>query len=322
MLILIAYIVIFLASCASLALASKWLIGALARIAMVLQIKEFIVAFFLMAFAATVPNLMIGIMAAIHKIPELSFGDVIGGNLIDLSLVLGLGALLSRNGLPADSQTVQKSSFFTIIITVLPLLLILDGTLSRIDGVILISSFICYVFWVFSKKERFAKVYENCPTCFDFKQFIKDFFIISLGAIFLFAGSKGIIESASYFSEMFKLPLSLIGLLIVGLGNCMPEAFFVMRASKKGENWMIIGELMGGVIMCATLVLGIVSIITPIQIENFSPFAVARAFMIIVAMFFLFSLKTGHKITRREGGALIGIYVLWLLVEVFIKYFQ
>ena len=314
------YVFIFLASCFLLGFSSKWLIGALSRIALFFKIKEFVIAFFLMAFATTIPNLIVGIISALHKIPELSFGDVIGGNIVDLSLVLGLGVLLSKAGIPAESRVVQKSSIFTIFIAIFPLLLILDGNLSRVDGFLLLLSFFCYIFWIFSKRERFTKVYNDLTEPLNLKRFFKDFSIIIIGITLLLAGAQGIIKSASFFSAAFGLPLSLIGLLIVGLGNCLPETFFVIRAAQKQESWMILGNLMGSVIMCATLVLGIVSLISPITITNFSPFAVARIFMVISILFFLLYVKTGKKISKNEGIFLIGIYVLYLLAEIFMRY--
>jgi len=317
----ILYIFIFLTSCLLLAFSSKWLIGALSRIALFLKIKEFIVAFFLMAFAVSIPNLIVGIISAIQKIPELSFGDVIGGNIVDLSIVLGLGALISRAGISADSRTVQTSSIYTIFVAVLPLVLIFDGRLSRIDGLLLILIFACYIFWIFSKKERFTKIYDHSPKSLSSKRFLKDLFILIGVALLLLIGAEGVIKSASFFAEEFNLPLSMIGLLVVGLGNCLPETFFTLRAAKKGEDWMVLGDLTGGVVVTATLVLGIVALICPIQIADFSPFAAARIFLIIAAIHFLLCIRTGQKITKREGLHLIGIYVAYLLVEIFMRYF-
>ena len=76
----------------------------LSRIALFLKLKEFVVGFFIMAFAASLPNLFVGIVAALNKIPQLSFGDVIGGNIVDLSLVIGLAALLSGGGFPLKAD--------------------------------------------------------------------------------------------------------------------------------------------------------------------------------------------------------------------------
>jgi len=312
-------ILIFLISCFLLAFSSKWLIGALLRIALFLKLKEFVVGFFLMAFAVSLPNLFVGITAALNKIPELSFGDVIGGNIVDLSLVIGLAALLSRGGLSAQSRTVQGSSIFTIFIGILPLFLISDHYLSRLDGVLLIFSFIIYISWLFSKKERFTKVYNHAPKTINFKNFLKDLIFLTLTIFLLLIGAKGVVSSALVFSVVLNLPLGLIGLFIVGLGNCLPEIFFSIQAAKKGQDWMILGDLMGGVVMTATLVLGTVALISPIRIADFSPFAIARIFLIISALFFLFCLRSGSKISKKEGILLLLIYIFFLITEILTK---
>jgi cation:H+ antiporter len=103
---------------------------------------------------AIIPNLIIGIVSALNGIPELSFGDVIGSNIFDISIVIGLAALLSRGGLSSSSKTVQTSALFTLFIALLPLLLVFDGILSRADGIILLVSFLIYSAWLFSKKEQ------------------------------------------------------------------------------------------------------------------------------------------------------------------------
>lgn len=313
------YIFIFTISCLLLTFSSKWLVRALSRIALFLQMKEFVVAFFLMAFAASIPNLFVGIISALNKIPELSFGDVVGGNIVDLSLMIGLAALISKGGLTANSRTVQRSSIFTIFIAVLPLFLIFDGQLSRGDGILLILSFLFYITWLFSKKERFSKIYNHAPESINFKNFLKDLLIIIGGIILLLVGAIGIVKSASFFSQVFNLPLGLIGIFIVGLGNCLPETFFTIQAARKGQDWMILGDLMGGVVITATLVLGIVALICPIEVINISPFAIARIFLIISALFFFFFIRTGQRVSRREGFFLLGLYFLFLLVELLTK---
>jgi len=314
---ILSYVLLFLLSCFLLAFSSKWLVGALSKIALFLKVKEFVVGFFIMAFAASLPNLFVGIVSALNKIPQLSFGDVIGGNIVDLTLVLGLAALVSGGGLSAKSRTIQGSSLFTIFIGVFPLLLIADSRLSRSDGILLILSFFVYMVWLFSKKERFAKIYDHSREKLDWKSFIKNLIILIASVFLLLVGAELIVRSASYFSSLLDLPLSLIGLFIVGLGNCLPEAIFSIQAAKRGHDWMILGDLMGGVVMCATLVLGVVSLISPITITNFSPFAIARIFLILSALLFLFCLRSDRKISKKEGIGLIGLYIIFLIVEIF-----
>lgn len=294
--------------------------GGLTRMAKFLGWREFVVAFFVVAFAATIPNFFVGISSAIHKIPQLSFGDIVGGNLIDLTLAVAIATLFAK-GLPAESRTVQTTSIFTIIIAILPLLLILDGTLGRGDGIILILVFGFYIFWLFSKRERFTMIYDGSkiPIIKEFRNFIKDLGKVILGIMILLLAAEGIVRASSFFAQSLNLSLALIGILIVGIGNSIPETYFAIASARRGKTWMILGDLMGSVVAPATLVLGIVALICPIEIFDFSSFAIARFFLIIAAIFFFFFVRTGRKITKKEALFLLGIYITFILVEILTK---
>ncbi len=313
---MILQIAILLGSFLLLTLAGKWLIDALSRIGICLKLKEFVLAFFVVGIGATIPNLVIGVVSALNGIPELSFGDVVGSNIFDISIVVGLAALISRGGLSSNSRTVQGSAIFMVAIALLPILLIFDGNLSRADGIILLAGFVAYTAWLFSKKDRFTKVYENCSQNFSTWEIIKDVFTILAGLILLYIGGQGIVYAATFFYETFNLPLGLIGIFIVAIGTCLPETLFSLQAVRKGQDWMILGSLMGNIAITSTFILGIVSLITPIKIVNFSPFVIARLFLIIAVVAFFFLARTGHKITRKEGLVLIGIYIAFLITEI------
>jgi cation:H+ antiporter len=322
---MILQIVLFIASCFILSWLSTGLIKVLIQIAKYLGWREFIIGFFVMAFATSLPNLFVDVSAALRGMPNLAFGDVVGGNLVDLTLIMGLAVLFGKkSSTTTKSKTVQTSAIFTGVIAILPLLLILDGYLGRIDGIILLLSFVVYVFWMFSKQERFVKVYS--ATKKEKKDIYGAFwFLINISKLVLFlallvATSFVIINSAQIFSEKLGASLSLIGILIIGLGNCFPEAYFSIISAKRGEGWLALGDLMGSVIVCATLVLGIVALLVPFRIDDFSPFFVARIFTIIAIVFYLLVIRTGKQITKKEGLLLLSIYVIFLLTEVFIKF--
>jgi len=310
------YILIFIISFIVLALSSSWLVDHLNRLAKFWGLKEFVVAFFTMALAGTIPNFSVGISSVIHGIPELSFSEIVGGNIIDLTIAVALVVLISKGGLSLPSRAVQGSAVFTLIIAILPLLLVLDGNLARMDGLVLIFAFISYVAWLFSKKERFSKTYDHMTESIGFKDIIRSIIALLITVVLLLAAAEGIVRSATYFSTFLNLPLVLIGILIVGLGNALPEIFFGIQAARKGQSWMVVGNLMGAIIFPATLVLGLVVLASPIEITNFSPFIIGRFFLIISAIFFLLFLRTGRKITRNEAWFLLLLYLLFILAEV------
>ncbi len=314
----LSYAILFLISAFLLAFSSRWIVGIVSRIGLFLRVKEFVIGFFVMAFAVSLPNFFVGLISAFNGASQLSFGDVIGGNIVDLSIVIGLAVLVSKGGISADSRTVQGSSIFTIIAGTLPLFLIYDRELSRVDGLLLILSYFIYVSWLFSKKDRFSKVYNHARMP-SIKHFLRDLFSLAVSIVLLLLGAAGIVKSALFFAEFFNVPLGIIGLFVVGVGNCLPETFFCIQAARKNQDWMILGDLMGGVVVTATLVLGIVSLISPIEIIDFSPFAIARIFLVISALFFFFSVRNDRKISKKEAILFFLVYIAFIAVEVLTK---
>jgi cation:H+ antiporter len=228
----------------------------------------------------------------------------------------------SKKGIPAKSKTVQMSAFFTTAIAALPLLLISDAGLSRIDGAILILTFFIYAFWIFSKKDNFTKEYSTAKKekkTMDVFWLLRNSAKLLLLLALLLAASFVAIDTAQFFSKALGASLALVGVLIVGLGNCFPETYFSIISAKKGEGWMVLGDLMGSVIVCASLVLGIVALIAPFRIDDFSPFVIARAFVLIAVVFYFFAIRSDRKITKKEGLLLLSIYILFLLTEIFFR---
>lgn len=318
---------IFVVSMFVVAWSGPWLVVSLTRIAKYLGWREFVVAFIMMAFVASLPNFFIGVTSAFRGIPELSFGDVSGNNLVALTLAVALAVLLSGRAIPAEGSTLQLSALFSVSIAILPLLLILDGNLSRADGILLIFVFIFYIVWLFSKGDRFRQVYSEkaemlkasareLPEVIEFKDFLRALGSTALGAFLLVAGADGVVWSASYFADALNLSIPVIGILLVGSGNALPEIYFAISAAKKGQTDMILGNLMGSVMVPASLVLGLVVLINPIENVDLSPFAIARFFLILSAGLFYLAARTGKKITKKEAFVLLGVYITFVLVEI------
>ena len=286
-----------------------------------MQWKEFVITFFVMAFATSLPNFFVAFNSIARGLPEIALGDIIGGNLADMTLVLAIAVFFSKKGLGANSEMVQTSAVFTSVVAALPILLIWDGQLGRIDGIILILSFLAYTAWVFSKKSNFTKVFNgaNANYAMDFKGFLYNLFKIALLLALLVVASHIVVSSAQYFSGKLGISLALTAILIIGLGNVFPEAYFSIISARKKENWMVLGELMGSVVICATLVLGFVAIVYPFEIKDFSAFIGARTFMLLAVIISLIFIKTGKKITKKEGIVLLLVYIAFLLVEIFIQ---
>jgi cation:H+ antiporter len=312
---LLVYISIFILSCIFLYFSGELIVKGLLRLARFFGVTEFVVAFFVMAIAASLPNLFVGITSALKGIPELSFGDIMGNNIIALTLAVGLAVFFSpKKEIPAENKTVKYTSFFTIIAAILPIILITDGNLTRADGLILICFFIYYIYWLFSKKERYSKIYEKhqLEIIKETKYIFIDVTKISSGILILIIAAQGIVISSSSIATLVGVPLVFIGILILGFGSALPEVYFAISSAQKGEVGLILGNLMGAVIIPATLILGIISLIQPINNIDLEFSIINRAFLIIAAIAFLIFSKTDQKISIRESYILITIYLAFV----------
>ncbi|KKP56412.1 MAG: hypothetical protein UR50_C0003G0038 [Parcubacteria group bacterium GW2011_GWC1_34_10] len=310
-------IAIFLASCGILYISGELVVTSLVKLSHFLGLKEFVVAFFVMAFASSLPNFFVGITSAMEGIPQLSLGDVFGNNFTALTLAVAVAVLFSpKKEIQIESQTVKSSLIFTICVAILPIILLIDGVLSRADGFILLFLFIIYLGWLFSKKERFTKKYrEEEPKNWKkiLNESLKNIGKVLLGIILLFIATQGVVGSASFFASSFKISISLVGLLIVGFGNALPEVYFSIASARKGETFMILGNLLGSIVIPATVVLGVVALIHPVVISNASFLLISRLFMIAATLFFLIFVRTHSTISKKEAFMLLGLYFLFIV---------
>ncbi len=308
-------ILIFILSFVLLGLAAHWTVNSIAFLARYFKWREFVLVYFVLVVGAAIPNLSVGLFSSMQKVPDLFFGDVIGNSLITLTLIAGLAALTNK-GLRADSRLVQQSSLFVIFAATLPLLLIMDGNLSRGDGFVLLIFFFLYSGWLFSKRRLFEHTYNGEESKTPKTSFLKSLLGIIFGIPFLILAGKLIVDSSIFFAETFNLSLAIFGVLIVAIGTSLPELFFVVMAAKKSNNWLALGGIIGDVIVLPTFGLGIIAIFSPIEITVFSTFLPLFIFLLIASIIFVWAIRTGRKITSQEAIVLLSVYGCFLIYEI------
>ncbi len=305
---------IFIIACLVLVISGTLLIKALPKIASYLKISGFVIGFILIALSTSAPELFIGITSALNRTPILSLGDVLGSNIINLTLVIGLVAIFAR-GIQVKGKVVKRDLFYTFIITLLPLFLMLDRQLSRLDGIVLLLVFLFYLISLLSQKRNRV---ENALKI-SRKEFFKNCFLFSIGIILLLISAQAIVHFGSLLALELGLPLILIGIAIVALGTSLPELTFQINAVIAKREEMALGDLLGSVSANSALVLGIVAIICPIDITDFSLFLVVAGFLIIALILFTILVRTKEKLTWKEGMILIFLYIIFIFVEFSVK---
>jgi cation:H+ antiporter len=138
----------------------EWVVKSLSKIASLLKMKEFVIGFILMALSTTMPELFVGITSGINKNASLALGTVLGSNIVNVTLVIGIAAILGR-GMKVSLKTVKTDMRYMLAIAAVPVILMLDGQLSRLDGIMLLGVFLFYMGKQIRNIPLFTKLVRN-----------------------------------------------------------------------------------------------------------------------------------------------------------------
>lgn len=292
----------------------------LQRFAKITGMEKFALTGFLMAFATSVPELFVGVVAAMEGRPRLALGNVVGSNIANISLVIG-GAVLVGGTIGVVGEFLKKDVFSVFLAGALPMVLLLDDALTRVDGMILLLIYGAYNWGVLGANKK-IKRYPNRKF---FKKVMqkmgkekggKSLASIFLGVALLLFSAEMLVKTAQSLAMTFNIPVFMIGLFVVAIGTSLPELSFEIGAIRRKQIAMMFGDLMGSVVANSTLVLGIVSVISPIYLTNgIEPYLLATMFFVIIfAVFWLF-VKSKKKLERWEGVVLLILYLIFAWLE-------
>lgn len=316
-------------------------VDALGKISAFFRWSEFLVAFILMGFMTSVPELFVGVSSALGGVANLSLGNLIGANVVNLTLVMGLAAILSR-GIKVETSIAKRDAILTLVIVVIVLAMLLDGMLSRVEGAILIFIFFIYLLQLFhANQKRFPYFVVRILQALRFsvngdkfqrdyeahngekkkvKEIFWDFVKFGIGAVLLLGSAKLIVYLASAVAGSLGLPMVFLGLVILSIGTTLPELTFGIKAVLSGRKEMILGNTFGSVIVNMVFVLGIVALISPIVISAYAVFMGSMVFLIILLIVFATFVRSQGRLSWKEGMVLVLLYVIFLVGEFMMNY--
>jgi len=308
--------VFFAISALFLVASGIFLVKSLEKIAKFLHVSEFIAAFLIMAVATSIPELFVGISSAISGNPELSLGNILGANIIDITLLIGIFVVLAR-GIKISSKKIEPGTYFMFFsVLILIVLYFIGNSLSRIDGIILLSLYLINIYRVIKKSEKYSAKFNGTKHTIKEKISYSLLFIISLIALFL--SSKFIVKYSQLIAVDLHIPLVIVGLFLISFATTLPELIFGVSAVLMKHKDMSIGDQVGTVFFNTAGILGIVSIICPISIP-LNSFLIPAIFLLVSIGIFIWLAKTKEKLSIIEGISLILIYLLFVIIQFFVK---
>jgi cation:H+ antiporter len=292
---------------AIVALSADEAIKRLLNLARFLRLSEFVVSFVLAGIIAILPELSIGALAAVEGNSSFGFGIILGANVADLTLVIGVVVLVA--GKFQLDASVIKNVRLSLLAVILPVLLFVDGEISRIDGVILLLAFMLYLFTLLRTKRDGPVFTGRRPKL----RFAIETLIFVVSLVFLFFGGTLITDNSQALSIAVGLPLFAVG-VVVAVGTCLPEMAFAIRSCNKKHCGLGFGNILGNVLADSMLTIGIIALIQPIKPEFVVTPMLSGVIMAISALA-VYMLSRDGILGRKDGVLLLLIYVFFIILQ-------
>ncbi|MEQ8548508.1 MAG: calcium/sodium antiporter [Cyclobacteriaceae bacterium] len=297
------------------------LVDGASAIAKKYNISELVIGLTIVSFGTSMPELVVNILASADGSSELAIGNILGSNVANVLLILGIAAIIKP--LP-----IQKSIYFTEIpISLTAILLVgflananlfaeVKGlSLSRIDGAILLSFFGLFMTYIFVvSKNKTSNGEADTSQESDIKDYSngKAILLTIIGSFALFLGGKWVVEGAFEIALLFGLSETFIGLTVVAIGTSLPELVTSAIAAKKGQADLAVGNVIGSNIFNVLWILGISAVIRPLPF-----FVVSNTDILMVVLsstMLIFAVIIGKKprIDRWEGAVFVLVYLLYI----------
>lgn len=268
------------------------------------NIPELVIGLTIVAMGTSLPEASVSITAAIKGSADISIGNVVGSNILNILLILGITSVITA--VAVQKSTIKVEMPYMIGITGILLLLGgIDNTVGLVDGILLWVLFIAYLTYLFIM----AKKGKNNEEEDGKKQSIIKLIVFTVGGMVLIVlGSNFAVDGATYIAEFFGVSERIIGLTIVAFGTSLPELVTSVTAARKGNADIAIGNIVGSNVFNILFILGTTALITPIPFAN--KFIIDTVFAIIVGIVLWLCIFKKNKLTRGAG-------IIMLILEAF-----
>jgi len=328
----VIWIIIFIASLALLVKSADWLVENAEKIGLALKISPFIIGVTIVAIGTSFPELASSIAAVLKGASEIVTANVVGSNIANILLIVGLSAVAART-LLVKRSLIDLDAPLLAAITTLFIFIVWDREVVFGEGILLLLGFTIYFLYTIfqrreeiitpelvevlpggmeikvlpSRVERRKKEIKEKPSKLNFRIFL---FLI-LGIAGLVIGANYLIESVLKISEFLEIPPALIAITAVAVGTSLPELVVSVRAAVKKKYEIALGNIFGSNVFNILIVTGIPALIKPLTIDNLT-FLVGLPFLVIATLLFIVS-GISRRIHIWEGLMYLLLYILFIV---------
>lgn len=306
-------IVLFIAGIIMLFLGGEGLVKGASRLARLLGITPVVIGLTVVAFGTSAPEFVVSLIASLKGSSDIVLGNIIGSNISNIALILGIGALISP--LFIQSRLIKVEVPIMIILSFILYGLAWGLNLGLYQGIFLFGSLIVFTVYSYFGSQKEPEIVEE-----EYKEYLsedgplwKQILFIALGLAGLIIGARLVVDSAIFIARIVGVSELVISITVVAIGTSLPELSTTIVAAMKKEHDIIVGNIIGSNIFNIGI-LGLVSIIQPVKVDGALlkfEFPVMLFFSILILPIMI----TGKKIGRREGALLLALYGLFVYLN-------
>ncbi|AKB29215.1 Sodium/calcium exchanger protein [Methanosarcina siciliae C2J] len=331
---------------------SDYFVKSASTIAKKLGVSEFVIGLTLVAIGTSIPELASSIAASIQQASGIVIGNIVGSNIANIGLIVGVAAFLSP--IKTEIDMLKRDGYIMLFSALLFFVFAFNRELSIIEAGLFVLLYIAYVFFLFEEAEKYeGKLHfkEFITYFFKFKYissavqklngnlnrnsksdrnsesgnvnerpeggFAKDIFTLVLSCAAIVIGAKYFVQESIFFAELLGVPDTIIGTTLVAVGTSLPELVVTVSAARQGYGSIALGNVIGSNITNIFLILGLSGVLYPISVAEIS-LSFTIPVMIVISLILLAFISTGWEIKRWEGVALMVFYAAFLVVLFYI----
>lgn len=281
---------------------ADWFVDGAAGIAERFGIPQLVIGLTIVAMGTSAPEAAVSITSALHGSAGITIGNVVGSNILNILIILGLTAVITP--VAVQASTVKSEIPYMILITALLLAVGYTGNeIGRLEGVVLWLAFLVYLVYLLrmaTKNKEEADLEEHSAPLW------KELLMVAVGIVLIVWGSSIAVDAASAIARIAGLSERFIGLTIVALGTSLPELVTSVNAARKGKADIAIGNIVGSNIFNILFVVGTTALITPVTFE--AKFVIDTLIAIAAAVLLLVCVFKKRKLSRIDGIVMLVAY--------------
>ncbi|MFN3700582.1 MAG: calcium/sodium antiporter [Alphaproteobacteria bacterium] len=290
----------------------NWTVDSASYVAVHFGIAPMVVGFTIVAIGTSLPELVVSLVANLQGSGGIAIGNVMGSNIANVLLVIGMTALFVT--LKTTAKSVIKDLTFMLIATSVLTYLMFMGDIGRIYGAIMIAMLVGYIILQYrmSKNQEMSEEAANMEEQ-SYSYPLQPYVFLFIGLIAVCAGAEFLVRGAQVTAKILSVPESVIALSIIALGTSLPELSTCIIAGRKGQSEMVLGNIIGSNVFNILMILGVTALVKPIAESSYDPQLAGFDIWVVVLVSVIFALILIflNKITRFTGLLFLAAYVVY-----------